>query len=1315
MHSFLRKRNLLFTGLFALAVAALAPSTATAAAAKPKPGTTKTGFRLFARSLGALTINRVLCGLATTGEVCVDSTNSSTIGGGFWPKGTADQYVFNSGLQLAGVIGGDGGSWAGDTTGAFFFDPKGTTQHGEQVEPIYNSTNPDDAAFISDTTGSCNEVCRAAKVPSGDINQELFFPLLRGRTAASQGDVWWLSWDGNPTQSAGRPHPLGVLVEQRGMGWNFPSGNEDIIYFIYTFYNVTARDPGVYTAAGVRPGMADILARQGAIFQDRNEAAFGVQIPDAGYTISNMFAAFSADMDVAEATVNFSSVNVPFALGYVYAHDFAPADGWTFDPSIFSPPFFSGSGFVGVKYLKSPVVAGQEVGLTLFSNTINQGAFDDAQNTTQLFRYLSNHITPAAGDAPCNTGNPQQTKICFINNTAPDDMRFFQSSGPLNLGPGQFGTIAVAYIFAAPVAVAGCTGPGTCDLTPGDPRRLSSLATADNANPVDSVAGFTGYNTDAPPIGNNNGIPEQGEFVLPVTGSLLGKALVAQTVFDFKFLLAFAPDAPSFYLVPGDNQVTVLWSPSATETTGDPFFAVASVPTIANPETGLPEPNPLYDPNYRQFDVEGYRVYRGRVDSPNELSLIAQFDYSGTFISDFQGQVNPTPTCAPELGVRTTCDATVFDSMVPGVAPTLFVDVPLVGPIIQVKKLDRTTLATGEVIILKADTAFTGTASGHTPQLSDGGVPFTFLDTGVRSNLRYFYSVTAFDVNSFQSGPSTIESPRNTKPVVPQAQAGNFQTSSTLTQTLEGRGVVVSNDTTLPTLDPTTGRFSGKFPAANGAQINFVGAFAQTIFSGSGGFSATLLGLGLGDARNGVPISYTYEVVSSTGITDTVNISLQQAIGSGSGNAISTGLSTPFQAATADPELLARFGVPAGFVQFGQITQQIAVYQKTQAWGRGCHIDLLYDPNCDYNGPRWFQGPNETKADPAAGNVAGSGDAANNNNAGELPGVLTIQNPQSYTQVGGGYRAVEAVLGGGVRAADINVYWGTAGLIDSVIDITHNVPVPFMPDSISGGWGILNQANTSAAASGDGSTAVLSLADFGCVLPLGDGTRPGGLALGCPAGVTYTLSNTAVPGQVSIYGGGPVVAPPPPRPNPGFGMYLAGHIFMFELAPGGALPAPGTVWTMRSYIGVINGGNGAARSQGPYTFTPSVRSFSALGATLKQAFTATNALASPVTNDLTRVHTVPDPYYVTSQFEQTTDTKIIKFVNLPTDCIIRIYSSSGVLVSLLEHHSTQFGGAEDWNVRNRNNQIVASGVYFYHIEAGDARRVGRFTVVNFAQ
>ena len=50
---------------------------------------------------------------------------------------------------------------------------------------------------------------------------------------------------------------------------------------------------------------------------------------------------------------------------------------------------------------------------------------------------------------------------------------------------------------------------------------------------------------------------------------------------------------------------------------------------------------------------------------------------------------------------------------------------------------------------------------------------------------------------------------------------------------------------------------------------------------------------------------------------------------------------------------------------------------------------------------------------------------------------------------------------------------------------------------------------------------------------------------------------------------------------------------------------------------------------------------------------------------------------------------------------------------MLEHHSPTFGGAEPWNVLNWNNRVVASGVDFYHIESGSARKVGRFTVVTF--
>jgi hypothetical protein len=1312
MHSFLRTRTVLLAALCSLGLAVLVPSvSATVEPAKPKPGVPgKRGFRLFARTLGAMTVNRVLCGLNSDGEICVDSTNSSTIGGGFWPKGTADQYVFNSGLQIAGIIGPDANpEWAGDTTGAFFFDPKGTTQHGEEVEPIYNTNNPDDLEFIQDTL-STDPVSQAARVPDGDATAGLYNPLLRGRAAASQGDVWWLSWDGNPTLSAGRPHPLGIMVEQRGLGWNYPVGNEDILYFVYTFYNVTAADPAVYTAAGARPSMATILARQGQEFQDKNEQAFGVEIPDGGYTINNMFAAFSADPDVAEATVNYSSVNVPFALGYTYARDFAPAAGWTFDAGIFSPPFFPGSGFFGVKYLKSPVVNNVEVGLTLFSNTINGGAFDDAQNTTQLYRYISNNISVAAGDANCNTGTPQTTHICFVNNTAADDMRFFQSSGPLQLAPGQFGSIVVAYIFAAPVASGACTGPGVCtNQKPGDPTRLSNpTLLAQGANTIDTLAGFAGFRG----ADENGAVVQDSIDVVP--GSLLGKALVAQQVFNGGFLLPFAPDSPEFFLIPSDNQVTVVWRPSVSEVNGDPFFTIAS-----NPLTPEGAPSLLFDPNYRQFDVEGYRVYRGRVDSPNQLSLVAQFDYVGTTIKDFAGQVNPVPGCAPELAITTECPVT-YDVPTPGVAPTISVDVPLVGPVVQVKRGERSALATGEAIVLHADTATTGGTAGF-PALRDSGIPFTFIDRGVRSNLRYFYSVTAFDINSFQSGPASIESPRATKPVTPVASSPNFQNNvSNVTTEFTGRGQVLDSTAPNPTIDPATGTFSGPFPPANGWDVG-IGALATQILTGETDVTAKLDSITLGSPYQGVPHKYWFTVASggSTGIAS-VPVLQPEEIGV-------TTASAGAPAVPIDPSLASRFGGSADFKLSAAATVSLPGPDYLALYGRGCvngRDGFTEGDGCAYNGSRWFAGPspqnNETQADPIACNTGNNSGTPMScyNNAGALPGVTTIYQTQCYQSAGGAAcRPLAGIQSGAKRAADFNLYWGAGGVIDSVIDVTHNVPVPF--DSVAGGtWGVLNQSATAVGAGLDASPT-LTNADFACVEPFRTYAAGGFL---CPVLPTvtppYRLANTAVPGPVGFFSGGayPPTATIVPGTSPGFALYISGDMFTFELA-GGALPAAGTVWALRQYAGAISGGSGSAGPFGPYIYSnpEGVRPLTAVGTELSTKITIVNNVVAASSNDLTRVHTVPDPYYVTSEFEQTTDTKIIKFVNLPTDAIIRIYSSSGVLVSMLEHHSDQFGGAENWNVRNRNNQVVASGVYFYHIEAGDARRVGRFTIVNFAE
>jgi hypothetical protein len=89
---------------------------------------------------------------------------------------------------------------------------------------------------------------------------------------------------------------------------------------------------------------------------------------------------------------------------------------------------------------------------------------------------------------------------------------------------------------------------------------------------------------------------------------------------------------------------------------------------------------------------------------------------------------------------------------------------------------------------------------------------------------------------------------------------------------------------------------------------------------------------------------------------------------------------------------------------------------------------------------------------------------------------------------------------------------------------------------------------------------------------------------------------------------------------------------------------------------------------------------------------------------------------VTSAFEISGNTKVLKFINLPSRAYIRIYSQSGVLVQMLTHRDDTGGGEATWNLRNRNNQFVASGVYFYHVEGPDGQtKIGRFTVVNFAQ
>ncbi len=748
--------------------------------------------------------------------------------------------------------------------------------------------------------------------------------------------------------------------------------------------------------------------------------------------------------------------------------------------------------------------------------------------------------------------------------------------------------------------------------------------------------------------------------------------------------------------------------------------------------------NPLYDPNFRGLDVEGYRVYRGRTNNPAELQMIAQFDYvadpatgRGVF-TDFRGLVNPVPACAPELAVFTACDPALQPPPTPGTPFTGSAAVDLTGTLTQVTPGNRVLLASGESQLLPGvlDTAFSDIAAGRIAQgasvtLANTGVPFVFIDRSVRNSLRYFYSVTAFDVNSLVSGPSSLESARITKAAIPVPAVSNDSTNVTLVQGVFGRDEL-QEPGALPTIDPATGMFSGPFPPADGGVVA-LGALVTEIVGREGAAAARLDSITLGSAYQGVPHLYWFRAGAlgldpSTSTVFSIPILQPEEIGVTQGAA-------SFAAQPVLADKAARFGGGGGYVLPGDLQFAVPGPDYLTLPGRGCinnRAGFGTTGACAYNGSRWFAGPspttNETQEDPQAchtGNASGAPMPCFNN-AGALPGVTTIYQTLCYQAgPGAGCREMTGIVAGAKRAADFNLYWGEGGVVDSVIDITHNVPVPFGARA-GGTWGILNPSGATGA-SPDGSPT-LTNKDFACVEPFF--TFAAG-AFTCPEAGSYALSSTAVPGAVGFFSGG---AYPPDVPitnaaAAGFGLYIAGEMFTFELA-GGALPADGTVWSLRQYVGAITGGQGAGGDLGPYAFSnpEDVLPFTAVGAELRSSFEVQSAVLAATKNDLREVHTVPDPYYVRSAYEASTDQKVLKFVGLPDRAIIRIYSVSGVLVRVLEHDGSRVnptslsqGSEFDWDLRNRNNQVVASGVYFYHVEAGDARRVGRFTVVNFAQ
>jgi len=1293
-----------------------------------KRGRNGESFELFAGPRAVLSSNQFQCHIQNAGAIC-QNTEDPFAGGGLFPTGTPDAYIFSSGIVVAAITPADAGPWAADTVEFFNM----FAQHGTHLTQIYDSLDPDDLenwpddAFVDDPN--------------------IFAPILLGRKTASQHDTWMQYWDGDPARRGGLDHPMGIRVTQRSMSWNYPAGNESVIYFVLEFENVT----------------------NDAEFQSLNELTyFGGDdaLPDEGWTYQDIYIALGVDNDVTSRFgQNFATAILPFDMTIAYHGGFLGDSWWQYPPSVFYPPFFvAAPGIAGVKFLKSPryLETGEEIGLSMMS--VFGGPFGDPQTGPQTWRYLSGNIDLNLGDPACNVPAEIQTlntatterSVCWIPTRA-IDIRTFQASGPFTLAPGEGSTLVMAHVVAPTVetmpdgspsgivandANPDINPPGVPSFHPGfesargcDPNGSNctevKTETENAVTVIERGAGWVSYDGPGPSgalyppaVEHPSNRIDQFE-VSVVPGSLLGRALVAQSVFENSFLLGFPPEPPAFYLVPGDENVTVIWEPSASETLGDPFYEVAGDPESA-----------LYNPNYRQFDVEGYRIWRGT--TRGQLELVTQFDFEDTRYEDYTCETVPPeedvgatdPDGGPVLGFaagdacpldeddfldRPTDNTLIFNNGSPGGAPGAGVS--------------------REPVAVSIDTAIVADRDvGEVRPLRDTGVSYTYVDSDVYNNFTYFYSVTAFDLNSMASGPHTLRSTMVDQSVVPRADAPEVAYAS-LEVFLAGEdGEPLDPDAPLPRIDELAGTFSGPMPATDAVEQTFqplverllptLDLWARIdsvvpVFSPGSSFGTPTEDCPAGGDPFQVCLKM-YMTVSMDGSDSSAVVDIYNPWWSAFGEEPLPQTATLVeQEVEFDPESLEAFGIPATSgvaTAIGEFNEALNLSSAEGTQNRRWVTEYV-----DHGGSRWFDGTGEEIADPARYIRVGHLDAAD-----------TVWSPIAYTSVDAGapvscfngfdcshFEKVcfERAVGKMGVAADLEVTW-EGGTI-SVRNVTHGTAVPFAP-KVRASWGFLT-----TDANGNG---FIDWNDFNYLDPALETIRDGvgggecggsGLGDWVPLGPSVDLVEAPSIVLTSTDGirDGQNFADGLVATGTGFGLYIHGQRFIFEMSE---LPADGTIWTLRTYSGAVTSDEASFESDDPtgYRYVKSytgagtaTRPLLVPGLTIQWRVEAATSASGPT--DLSQVHTVPDPYLTSSRYDLAPSTKQLMFVNLPPQATIRIYSVTGILVDILNHDDPAGGGRAVWDVRNRNNQFVASGVYFFHVVTPDAdEHVGKFTILN---
>ncbi len=81
------------------------------------------------------------------------------------------------------------------------------------------------------------------------------------------------------------------------------------------------------------------------------------------------------------------------------------------------------------------------------------------------------------------------------------------------------------------------------------------------------------------------------------------------------------------------------------------------------------------------------------------------------------------------------------------------------------------------------------------------------------------------------------------------------------------------------------------------------------------------------------------------------------------------------------------------------------------------------------------------------------------------------------------------------------------------------------------------------------------------------------------------------------------------------------------------------------------------------------------------------------------INVVPNPYYAYSGYEKNQLDNRVKITNLPAECTIKIYTTSGVLVRT--YNKADPSTSLDWDLKNQANITISSGIYIIHVNVPD--------------